>query len=235
MKYVKYRAEAQGGDDNVFWVTMSDLLLGLVVVFLVLFVFAITGFTQNKVNEQEKQYEVTEKIAKELEKNNIKVDVDKFSGRIKISDLELFALNSAELSPKGRAYMSKFVPVYLNTVMKDPEVRKNITRIIIEGHTDSQAFAKVSEVVPEDIELTSFSILFARLKGNLQEFYNGAKKIDSLQDGNKVLICESCSHHQIEDDIARVKIPNWLRKKTGRQIEFVYHSGHDFPENLHEA
>ncbi len=141
MKYVKYRAEAQGGDDNVFWVTMSDLLLGLVVVFLVLFVFAITGFTQNKVNEQEKQYEVTEKIAKELEKNNIKVDVDKFSGRIKISDLELFALNSAELSPKGRAYMSKFVPVYLNTVMKDPEVRKNITRIIIEGHTDSQAFA----------------------------------------------------------------------------------------------
>lgn len=141
MKYVKYRAEAQGGDDNVFWVTMSDLLLGLVVVFLVLFVFAITGFTQNKVNEQEKQYEVTEKIAKELEKNNIKVDVDKFSGRIKISDLELFALNSAELSPKGRAYMSKFVPVYLNTVMKDSEVRKNITRIIIEGHTDSQAFA----------------------------------------------------------------------------------------------
>ena len=64
MKYIKYKTDAQGGDDNVFWVTMSDLLLGLVVVFLVLFVFAITGFTQNKVNEQEKQYEVTEKIAK---------------------------------------------------------------------------------------------------------------------------------------------------------------------------
>lgn len=141
MKYVKYRTDSQGGDDNVFWVTMSDLLLGLVVVFLVLFVFAITGFTQNKVNEQEKQYEVTEKIAKELEKNNIKVDVDKFSGRIKISDLELFALNSAELSPKGRAYMSKFVPIYLNTIMKDPKVRENITQIVIEGHTDSQTFA----------------------------------------------------------------------------------------------
>ena len=116
-------------------------MLGLVVVFLVLFVFAITGFTQNKVNEHEKQYEVTEKIAQELQKNNINVDVDKFSGRIKISDLELFELNSWELSPKGRAYMSKFVPVYFNTIMKDPDVRKNISQIIIEGHTDSQAFA----------------------------------------------------------------------------------------------
>ena len=109
------------------------------------------------------------------------------------------------------------------------EELKEKPRLVI---TDSQAFAKVSEVVPEDIELTSFSILFARLKGNLQEFYNGAQKIDSLQDGDKVLICESCSHHQIEDDIARVKIPNLLKKKTGKQIEFVYHSGHDFPENL---
>lgn len=142
MKYIKYKTDAQnGGDENVFWVTMSDLLLGLAVVFLVLFVFAITGFTQNKVNEQEKQYEVTEKIAQELQKNNIKVDVDKFSGRIKISDLELFELNSWELSPKGKAYMAKFVPVYLNTIMKDPSVRENITQIIIEGHTDSQAFA----------------------------------------------------------------------------------------------
>lgn len=141
MKYIKYKTDAQGEDNNVFWVTMSDLLLGLVVVFLVLFVFAITGFTQNKVNEQEKQYEVTEKIAEELQKNNIKVDVDKFSGRIKISDLELFALNSSELSEKGKAYMSKFVPVYLNTIMKDKKIRENITGIIIEGHTDSQTFA----------------------------------------------------------------------------------------------
>lgn len=141
MKYVKYSANNNEGDENVFWVTMSDLLLGLVVVFLVLFVFAITGFTQNKVSEKETQYEVTEKIAKELQKNNIKVDVDKFSGRIKISDLELFALNSSELSPKGRAYMSKFVPIYLNTIMNDKKVTDNISQIIIEGHTDSQTFA----------------------------------------------------------------------------------------------
>lgn len=142
MRYTKQGINSQNtSDDNVFWVTMSDLLLGLVVVFLVLFVFAITGFTQNKVNEQEKQYEVTEKIAEELQKNNIKVDVDKFSGKIKISDLELFELNSWELSAKGKNYMSKFVPVYLNTIMKDEQVRENISQIIIEGHTDSQTFA----------------------------------------------------------------------------------------------
>lgn len=142
MKYIKYSSNQNNdGDENVFWVTMSDLLLGLVVVFMVLFVFAITGFTQNKINEKETQYEVTEKIAQELQKNNIKVDADKFSGTIKISDLELFELNSWELSPKGRAYMSKFVPVYLNAIMKDKKIANNISQIVIEGHTDSQTFA----------------------------------------------------------------------------------------------
>lgn len=102
MKYARYRQDNQNtGDDNVFWVTMSDLLLGLVVVFLVLFVFAITGFTQNKVNEHEKQYEVTEKIAQELQKNNINVDVDKFSGRIKY--LTLNSLSSTAGSFRQKA------------------------------------------------------------------------------------------------------------------------------------
>ncbi len=108
---------------------------------------------------------------------------------------------------------------------------KNPPRLVI---TDSQAFETVSKVVDKNIELTSFSIIFARIKGDLKEFYKGAKKIDSLKDNDKVLICESCSHHQIDDDIARVKIPRWLKKKTGKSIEFVYHSGHDFPENLEE-
>lgn len=106
---------------------------------------------------------------------------------------------------------------------------KNSPKLVI---TDSQAFASVSEDVPENIELTSFSILFARLKGDLKEFYDGAKYIDKLKDNDTVLICESCSHHQIEDDIARVKIPKLLTKKTDKKLEFVYHSGHDFPQDL---
>lgn len=122
-------------------------------------------------------------------------------------------------------------------VTQDTELKQTLEelnrppRLVI---TDSQAFASVSKDVPEDIELTSFSIIFARIKGDLKEFYQGAKQIDKLQDNDKVLICESCTHHQIEDDIARVKIPKLLTKKTGKNLEFVYHSGHDFPQDLEQ-
>ena len=95
--------------------------------------------------------------------------------------------------------------------------------------TDSQAFKKVDEVVPENIPLTSFSILFARLKGDLDAFIAGANAIEKLKDGDKVLILESCTHHAIEDDIGRVKIPNLLRKKTGKDLIIEHFSGHDFP------
>ena len=96
--------------------------------------------------------------------------------------------------------------------------------------TDSHAFKKVSEIVPQNIPLTSFSILFARLKGDLNAFINGAKAIDNLEDGDKVLILESCTHHAIDDDIGRVKIPNLLRKKTGKNLVIDNISGHDFPD-----
>ena len=100
--------------------------------------------------------------------------------------------------------------------------------------TDSQAFKSVAEITDVSIPLTSFSILFARLKGDLKEFYTGAKTIDNLQNGDRILIAESCSHHQIEDDIARVKIPKLLKNKTGKHLEFFYHSSHDFAENLQD-
>lgn len=122
-------------------------------------------------------------------------------------------------------------------VTQETELKQTLEELKVKPRlviTDSQAFESVSKDVPEDIELTSFSIVFARMKGDLKAFYDGAKKIDELKDGDKILICESCSHHQIEDDIARVKIPKWIRKKTGKNVEFVYHSGHDFPSNLSE-
>ena len=96
--------------------------------------------------------------------------------------------------------------------------------------TDSQAFKKVAEIVPENIPLTSFSILFARLKGNLKEFIKGANAIENLKDGDRVLILESCTHHAIEDDIGRVKIPNLLRQKTGKNLIIENYAGHDFPD-----
>lgn len=96
--------------------------------------------------------------------------------------------------------------------------------------TDSQSFKTVSEIVPDDISLTSFSILFARLKGDLKVFIKGAEKLDTLQDGDKILILESCTHHPVEDDIGRVKIPNLVKKYTGKHVEFEHYSGHDFPD-----
>ena len=100
--------------------------------------------------------------------------------------------------------------------------------------TDSQAFSFVNSVVPNDILLTSYSIIFARLKGDLSQFVEGAKKISSLKDGDKVLLCESCSHHASCDDIGRVKIPNLIKKFTSKFLVFDTYSGHDFPDNLAE-
>lgn len=98
--------------------------------------------------------------------------------------------------------------------------------------TDSQAFKKVAEITPEDYPLTSFSILFARYKGDLLEFVRGAVAIDSLKPGDRVIIAEACSHHPIEEDIGRVKIPRWLQRHIGGKLEFDIVQGHDFPEDL---
>lgn len=121
----------------------------------------------------------------------------------------------------------------VSVVVKESELKSAIENLKTPPSlvvTDSQAFKKVSEIVPESIPLTSFSILFARLKGDLKAFSNGAKAIDTLQDGDKVLILESCTHHAIDDDIGRVKIPNLLRKKTGKKLIIDNISGHDFPD-----
>ena len=97
--------------------------------------------------------------------------------------------------------------------------------------TDSQAFKKVNEIVPKNIYLTSFSILFAGLKGDLNTFYNSTCAIDNLENGSKILVCESCTHHSVDDDIAKVKIPKLLRTKTGKELVFEYLSSHDFCSN----
>ena len=98
--------------------------------------------------------------------------------------------------------------------------------------TDSQAFGKVSADVPEDILLTSFSILMARYKGLLDTAVEGVAAIDDLKDGDTVLIAEGCTHHRQCDDIGTVKIPNWLKKHTGKNLTIATCSGQSFPEDL---
>ncbi|MCI9492255.1 MAG: [FeFe] hydrogenase H-cluster maturation GTPase HydF [Lachnospiraceae bacterium] len=98
--------------------------------------------------------------------------------------------------------------------------------------TDSQVFAKVSADTPKDLPLTSFSILFARYKGNLQAAVHGAAAIELLEDGDKVLISEGCTHHRQCDDIGSVKLPRWLKEYTNKQIQVSLSSGMEFPEDL---
>ncbi len=98
--------------------------------------------------------------------------------------------------------------------------------------TDSQAFSKVAAEVPAGVPLTSFSILFSRLKGDLAAQALGAAAIGDLRDGDRVLIAEACTHHPIGEDIGRVKIPRWIREYNGTRVEFVHTQGHDFPEDL---
>lgn len=98
--------------------------------------------------------------------------------------------------------------------------------------TDSQAFQKVSAIVPKEIPLTSFSILFARYKGNLETVVQGAQRLDHLQDGDTILISEGCTHHRQCEDIGTVKLPNWIRKHTGKELHFEFTSGTEFPDDL---
>lgn len=120
-------------------------------------------------------------------------------------------------------------------VCRDTELAQTLEKLVSPPKiviTDSQAFGKVSKIVPETIALTSFSILMARYKGDLAQTYAGATVVDSLRDGDKVLISEGCTHHRQCDDIGTVKIPNWIRKHTGVEPEFHFSSGGDFPEDL---
>lgn len=98
--------------------------------------------------------------------------------------------------------------------------------------TDSQAFEQVSADVPPEIPLTSFSILFARYKGNLETVVHGAKALDTLNDGDTILISEGCTHHRQCDDIGTVKLPRWVRQHTGKNLEFAFTSGTEFPTDL---
>jgi [FeFe] hydrogenase H-cluster maturation GTPase HydF len=122
-------------------------------------------------------------------------------------------------------------------VVKDKELRsalwllKNPPDLVI---TDSQAIMRVAADVPENIKLTTFSILMARHKGNLPEFIKGLKRVEELNNGDKVLISEACTHHEQQDDIGTVKIPRWLRNHTKKNLQIDMVHGYDFPENLSE-
>lgn len=160
--------------------------------------------------------------------------------KVKKSDIVILVTPIDKEAPKGRLILPEVqtirdlldndcisVVVQQNNLENAINLLKKKPQLVV---TDSQAFKEVNSIVPNYINLTSFSILFARLKGDLHTFINGANKIKTLKPHDKVLILESCSHHAIDDDIARVKIPKLLTKKLGFELNFEYKSGHDFPD-----
>lgn len=136
--------KSETDEENVFWVTMSDMLLGLMMVFMTLFILAMTGFTQNKIQQQAVQSEVAQKLNSELKAQKIDATIDKITGQVKISDLELFELNSYTLSNNGKKYLDKFIPIYVDTIFSNPKLYNKISNVVIEGHTDSQTYANIS-------------------------------------------------------------------------------------------
>ena len=136
----------ENNQDNIFWVTMTDLMTALVLVFIVLFFYTYMSSYYEKIQGQLEQQKAAEALERNLKEQKIQASVDGASGVVKISDLELFELNSYELSPKGKKYLDKFAPAYFNSLFASEYLDKNIQKIIIQGHTDSQTFkGKFSE------------------------------------------------------------------------------------------
>lgn len=187
-------------------------------------------------------YELKEKIGKlsAVQSNEKRLVGDLLSE----GDFVVLVVPIDSSAPKGRLILPQQQAIRdileagaISIVTRDTELKHTLEnlgkkpKMVI---TDSQAFKQVAKVVPDDIKLTSFSILMARYKGLLNSAVRGSKAIDSLENGDKVLISEGCTHHRQCEDIGTVKLPNWLKKHTGKQLEFDFSSGTEFPEDLSE-
>lgn len=184
---------------------------------------------KNKIGTLAKGWENGKKIVADL--------IDK-------NDLVVLVIPIDESAPKGRLILpqQQVIREVLEcgataVVCRDTELPEALLslgkkpKLVI---TDSQAFARVSADTPDDIPLTSFSILFARYKGDLKAAVHGAAQLDKLRNGDKILISEGCTHHRQCNDIGTVKMPNWIKNHSGKELEFSFSSGNEFPEDLSE-
>ncbi len=197
----------------------------------IIYVSAITGYNihllKDKITALGKEQRSERKLVSDL---------------ISPGELVVLVVPIDESAPKGRLILPQQQTIRdildvgaVSVVCKDTELTETLAKLGAKPSlviTDSQAFGKVSKIVSEDVRLTSFSILFARYKGNLETLVSGAKVLDSLQDGDKILMAEGCTHHRQCGDIGSVKIPALIRKTTGKNVEFELCSGNDFPETL---
>lgn len=173
-----------------------------------------------------------------------KMGVHIASDFVKAGEIAILVTPIDKAAPKGRLILPQQQTIRdlldagaIPLVVRDSELEKALQSLkeppalVI---TDSQAFATVSKIVPPNVPLTSFSILFARYKGDLKALIEGAKAVANLKDGDRILMAEGCTHHRQDDDIGTVKIPNLLRKKTGKELIFSHAAGMGYPADLSE-
>jgi len=186
-------------------------------------------------------HELKEKIVRLLPSDE---DIPLVGDLLKQHDVIVLVVPIDLGAPKGRLIMPQVNTIResldvdaIVVVAKDKELRAALSKLAQPPKlvvTDSQAIMRVAADVPDEIPLTTFSILMARYKGDLPEYVRGLKRIEELQSGDRVLVAEACSHHAQEDDIGKVKIPRWLRLHTKKDLTIDVVNGHDYPENLSE-
>jgi len=160
-------------------------------------------------------------------------------------DLVILVVPIDKAAPKGRLILPQQQTIRdilergaLSLVVRDTELKSTLDHFLAQGVcpklvvTDSQAFARVSKAVPENITLTSFSILFARYKGELETQLKGVTALSSIEDGDRILIAEGCTHHRQCGDIGTCKMPEWIRNYTGKKPVFEFTSGTEFPDDV---
>ena len=160
-------------------------------------------------------------------------------------DLVILVVPIDKAAPKGRLILPQQQTIRdilergaLSLVVRDTELKSTLDHFLAQGVcpklvvTDSQAFARVSKAVPENINLTSFSILFSRYKGELETQLKGIAALSSIEDGDRILIAEGCTHHRQYGDIGTCKMPEWIRNYTGKKPVFEFTSGTEFPDDV---
>lgn len=187
--------------------------------------------------------ELKEKIATLKPENTHKYPL--IQDLIEPLDLVILVVPIDKAAPKGRLILPQQQTIRdilergaLSLVVRDTELKSTLDHFLAQGVcpklvvTDSQAFARVSKDVPENITLTSFSILFSRYKGELETQLEGVAALSSIQDDDRILIAEGCTHHRQCGDIGTCKIPNWIRNYTGKKPVFEFTSGTEFPDDV---
>ncbi len=197
-------------------------------------IFAVSAKSGYQIHELKES--LANLVPKSVEAKKIVADLiaaDKFT---------VLVVPIGKAAPKGRLILPQQQTIRdileiggLCVVVRDVELAETLKKL--EGQvglviTDSQVFGRVSKIVPEEIPMTSFSILFARYKGELEPFLSGISALKTLEDGDKVLISEGCTHHRQCNDIGSVKIPRWIRQFSKKNVEFQFTSGGEFPVDL---